>query len=198
MPGNDAWDRMATRPVCRLLVAVSLGGLAVAAFGQQTPKVTITGGPDLTGHNYEWQVTNHYTSPIVHIEFPQYRGDTFFAPEGWKQEWKNRAMVGGKDSPGWCRTSAASAGEGIPPGGTSRFGMRIARAGAMARPGRVTVRFADGTQAVVTNVLLPTAKGFIERNIMGIGLTLIAAVALVIHWRHRKSRRGQPPAAETT
>ncbi len=192
-------QRVNLSPVAgRLLTAVCVACFAQAAAGQQAPKVTITGGPDLTGHNYEWQVTNHYTSPIVFIEFPHFHGDTFFAPQGWKQEWKNRTMVGSKNAPGWCRASAASAGEGIPPGGTSRFGMRIARAGAMARPGRVTVRFADGTETFVDGVTLPSAKGFIERNIMGIGLTLIAAIALLIHWKHRQGKRGAPPAADAT
>ena len=47
---------------------------------------------------YDWKVTNHHTSPIIYIEFPHYHADTFGAPAGWTQEWKNRAMIGGGHS----------------------------------------------------------------------------------------------------
>jgi hypothetical protein len=102
---------------------------------------------------------------------------------------------GGKDAPGWVRTSVSDPAEGIPSGGSAKFEMRLARAGALPRPGTVAVRFADGTEVTVANVELPTAQSFLERNAMLIGLAAILVIALLVHLRRRRARR---PAAAST
>ena len=173
-----------------LLAAAVL--VVAAPVGAQDAKVTITGGVDDSGQNYNWRVTNNYSSPIVSIQFPHFRGDLFTAPKGWSQEWKNQVKLGAKIAPGWCRTTAFKPEEdGIRRGRWLDFHMRLARGGAMARLGTVTVRFADDTEVQVSNVEVPTAKSFIEENAMGFGLAVLFVIALLVHFRKRKKA---PPA----
>ena len=183
-----------------MLGAVILACGALTATVAAEPPVTIAGGaqPD-NPQFYEWVVTNASTSPIVFIEFPQYRGDTFTAPPGWSQEWKNQAKIGGgKNAPGWVRTSVGDPAEGIAGGESAQFGLRVSRAEALARLGQVTVRFADGTEVVVADVELPSAQSLLERNAMVIGLVLIFAIALLIHFRRRATPAATPASAPPT
>ncbi len=183
---------LARSQVLGTLIALFVGLPTVAG---DEPKVTIKGGVD--PHNpqfFSWTVTNRHTSPTVYIHFPQYHGDTFIAPAGWKQEWKNQAKIGGgEDAPGWVRTSVSDPAQGIASGGSARFEMRLARAGALPRPGNVIVRFADESEVTVANVEVPSAQSFLERNAMLIGLAAIFVIALLVHLRRRRTR--QPAAA---
>jgi hypothetical protein len=161
------------------------------------PKVTIAGGVRPGNQQYyDWKVTNHHTTPVVYLEFLQYHGDLFTAPSGWSQEWKNRAMIGGgKNAPGWVRTRAENSGAGIQAGRSAAFEMRIARAGALTRAGRVTVRFADESEIIIANVELPCAPGFTEQHVMLFALAAIFVIALAIH---RRRRRAAADTAATT
>lgn len=162
--------------------------LVTAPARDSGPAVTIVGGVRADNPQYfDWTVTNHHSQPIVFLEFPHYRGDTFIAPPGWENQWKNRAMAGARVEPGWVRTSTDDPLRGIPPNGSARFSLRLTRAGALARPGTVSVRFADGSEVAVGGVELPSAPSLLERNVMGIGLALIFVVALLVHIR--RSRR---------
>ena len=206
MPGKQTLSNPPRRPlgwpegsayvrrVLQLGTLVLLGPTLTA--GADQPKVTIDGGVRAGNTQfYDWKVTNHHTSPIVYVEFPHYHADTFETSEGWAQEWKNRMMLGGKDAPGWVRARVDDPGRGIPPGGRADFEMRIARAGALPRPGNVTIRFADGTELVVANVEIPSDHSFLEQNIMVFGLAVIFLIALAIHLRRRrKSSTPVPPA----
>jgi hypothetical protein len=169
-----------------LLLCASLGAGQVA-FAQES-LVTIEGGvlPN-NPQMYEWKVTNHHTSPIVFIHFPHYYSDSFHAPTQWKPEWKNQMKAGAKNAPGWVKASVADPSQGIQPRASATFGLRQARGGAfLPRPGKVTVRFADGATTVVANVELPTQKSFLERNVMGIGLAVIFLIALTAHFRRQR------------
>ena len=180
-----------TRPA----LFVTIGLLSAATVRADDPRVTIAGGiePD-NPQFYSWDVSNHHDQPIVSIQFDHYRADTLECPGDWSQEWKNRAMVGGgKDAPGWVRASVANPVMGIPAGRAARFRMRISRGDVLARPGKAVVRFADGTEVVVTGVEVPSAQTTIERNAMVIGMALIFAAALLLHARSRKG-----PQAEAT
>ncbi len=160
---------------------------AAAADGQSL--VTIEGGARSDNPQfYHWEVTNHHSSPIIYIEFPQYHGDTFNPPAGWSQDWKNqRKLKGGEDAPGWVRTSVEQAGDGIAPGRSAAFEMRISREGALPRTGVVTVRFADDTESLIAGVELPSAKSFLEQNIMAMAMAAIFLVALLLHSKRRKT-----------
>jgi hypothetical protein len=183
-------DHARSRVLSPLIVVLGV----LPAVAADEPKVTIKGGVDPDNPQYfSWTVTNRHTAPIVFMGFPQYHGDSFWAPDGWGQEWKNQAKVGGgEDAPGWVRTSVSDPAEGIPPGGSARFEMRIARAGALPRSGKIAVRFADGTEVTVANVEVPAAASFLERNAMLIGLAAILVIAVLVHLRRRRARR---PAA---
>lgn len=174
-----------------LLLSVALVAPRTAA---QQPKVTITGGADASGQNYRWTVTNHYGSPVVYIQFPHYHADTFFAPDGWEKECTNLIRVGARNAPGTCTTWADSAEKGIAPGRSAEFGMRLASAGGHhRRAGRVTVRFADGTQTIVAGVELPTASTTPERLYGLIGFALVFLIIVIVQTRRR---RKAPPAVE--
>jgi hypothetical protein len=190
------WPRVPAR-VRRLL---QLGTLVLfgptLTVGADQPKVTIAGGVRPGNPQfYDWKVTNHYASPIVYIEFPHYHGDTFETSEGWAQEWKNKSALFSTDAPGWVRASVDDPARGIPPGGSTDFEMRLARAGALPRPGKVTVRFADGTELIVADVEVPSAHSFLEQNIMLFSLAAIFLIALAIHLRRRRKPSAPVPPA---
>ena len=91
------------------------------------PLVTITGGVvDVKGHNYEWIVKNYHSSPIVYVEFPHYRADSFTAPDGWSTETPN--LVGRPaepDKPQVCIARPRPPNKGIVRGASVQFGMRV-------------------------------------------------------------------------
>jgi hypothetical protein len=157
------------------------------------PQVTIEGGPDATGHTYAWTVTNNHASAIVHIEFPHYRANLFFAPEGWKTECTNLVAVGVKDLTGVCSATAKSAGNGVVAGRSAMFSMQIAGGGAKRGLGAVVVRFADGAAQTIAGVPIPTAEPSGDRNIPLIGLGAVFMILIVA----RAARRRRAMAAES-
>ncbi len=174
------------------VVAASAGSTGpVLAAG--TDRVTITGGADDTAHNYTWTVTNRHVSPIVQVEFPHYHADTFMVPPGWTQRCTYLVNVGVEDRPGVC-TATAPAGDGIARGESVEFGMRICAAGANVGRGNVTVRFADGSEAVVAGVSLPEASPTSTKYMPLVGLAVIFVLVVVI--RERRRRRSSADASE--
>lgn len=159
------------------------------AWGQN-PLVTISGGSDPSAHNYAWTVTNRHTSPIVHVEFPHYHADTFFAPEGWSKQSTFLLGVGVADKPGLCTATAKSPSDGIAPGRSAEFGMRIGGEGAPRGSGTVQIRFADGSDTTVNNVELPERATAGTRYMPLIGLAAIFAIWIAI--KARRSRRAAP------
>ncbi len=178
-------------------------GLAVAATffwpiaklaADQAELVTIEGGvEDASAQRYSWIVTNHSTSPIVHIEFPHYRAGLFFTPEGWSQENSGMVKVRGKNEPGVCRATASAPFAGILPGGSATFAMQIGAEGAQRGRGTVQVRFADGKVVGIANVELPRAPAASTKYMALIGLAAIFIVVVVIR---EKRRRKAPPAQD--
>jgi len=168
------------------LSLLALAGPRVLAADE--PQVSISGGVDQTNRQfYRWTIVNRYTSPLVSVEFPQYHGDLFTPPDGWSQKWKNKASVGGgEDAPGWVRTAAKGPAQGIQPGGTVTFQLRVSHAGALTRPGSVKVRFADGSEVVLKGVQVPSSQTFFEQNIMVFGMAVLFVIAVVWHLRNRR------------
>jgi len=181
-------------PAWIAVVAASAGSTGpVLAVGND--RVTITGGADDTAHNYAWTVTNRHVSPIVQVEFPHYHADTFMVPPGWTQHCTYLVNVGVEDRPGVC-TAAAPAGDGIAQGESAEFGMRICAAGANVGRGDVTVRFADGSEAVVAGVSLPQASPVSTKYMPLVGLAAIFVLVVVI--RERRRRRSLADVSEET
>lgn len=144
------------------------------------PKVTITGGGDFSGHKYSWTVTNESAeggSPIVYVEFPQYRADLFLAPTGWSTKITGRTCIAQGDS-----TSR------IDPGLTKTFSLRVGPAGAQRGVGKVLIRFADGTECKVGGVEVPQSETIGDKYVSLIGLGLALVVVAAVHWsRTRKT-----------
>ncbi|UCG17404.1 MAG: hypothetical protein JSV19_05115 [Phycisphaerales bacterium] len=142
--------------------------------------MTITGGADVSGHNYEWTVTNHHSSPIVLVQFPHYMADVFTPPDGWTSEMTNPL---GK---GVCSVESVT---GLPTGRSVTVGLRVAPRGAFRGRGNVLVRFADDTEVLVP-AEMPTKEPFIRRNIPVIGLGLAFGAFLLV--RALKKRKPRP------
>jgi len=178
-------------------VVAALLAFPCAARCYAEQRVRITGGADESGQNYAWTVENLYTSPVVGLEFPHFRADTFFAPAGWSKEGTTNLVHGGeRPRPGVCRASVSSPEQGLAPGQSATFGLRLARAGALRRPGTVTVRFADHTVVAVGGVELPTAEPFSERMGMALGLGALLAILVIaeVHRRRRRAASVQKPS----
>lgn len=176
----------------QVVVGHFVGALAISLVARpvsaDTARVTIKGGPDASGHNYTWQVTNNDRSArIVYIQFPEYRADLFGTPDSWSQEIENVAHIGWKDRPGTCTAQPAPPYKGLPPGGTAEFTMRIARGGALVGKNDVTVRFDDGTEVLVADVTLPVKP---ERPSAYMALIGTGAIfVLFIVWNERRRRK---------
>ncbi len=171
-------------------VMIGLLALGPSAAAQDPAPVHIRGGADGSGHNYEWVVENRGDQPVVWIEFPHFRADTFIPPTGWEFECTHLSRVGsGRPRPGVCRAWVESPAMGIAPGGSARFRMRIARAGALRRYGTVRVRLADGTEVSVGGVELPAAPSVGERYVLLIGLALLLGVIGWVGYRSQKKAR---------
>jgi hypothetical protein len=159
-------------------------------------KATITGGADASGHQYSWTVTNKRSSPIVRVEFPHYRAGVFYAPDGWSTDESTFLVgVGVKDRAGVCIAQVTSTADAIAPGNSATFRMQIAAIGVQRRPGAVLLSFADGSEAAVSGVELPTRAGFAERNLSLIGLGTIFVVAVIV--RGFRARRRSKDSSST-
>lgn len=187
----------------RLLGAVVLicptgVGLATQTARAQASQVVITGGADETEHAYTWQVRNRSTSRIVRIEFPQYAADTFNTPDEWSQgsqKEMNLVNVGWNyNKSGLCWAVPKADYAGLAPGATATFGMRINAMGALKSTGTVRVKFADGTEAQVAGVELPTqpVKTSPWAALLGPGLIFI----IFIIYRERRRKKNEEKEAE--
>lgn len=176
-------------------MSLIVGVVAVlsASAAAQEQLVTIEGGGDPSGQNYQWTVTNRHTSPIVRIEFPHYFADTFVTPAGWKQDCTNmQRLGGGKDAPGVCIGTADTTGSAIAAGATGQFSIRLAKGGrAMRGSGVVVGAFADGREFRVSGVFLPVAPSALE----GWGTVIICAVAFVVFLLVQLRRRKRATVA---
>jgi hypothetical protein len=177
------------RLACRgIVVGAWVLGTTASLVGAEPPKATIAGGADETGHEYRWTLTNRCKSPIVYVEFPHYHADVFSVPPGWTQRTTYLVNVGVEDRPGICAATAPS-GDGIGPGQSGDFSMRITASGANVGKGNVKVRFDDGTETVVADVTLPQPNPTDVKFLPLIGLAVIFVVVVVIReWRRRTSR----------
>ena len=195
--GGRAAGRIGAVPKKRVVTAAA-GLLAIVAgapaAANDTQKVTITGGPDQSGHTYEWTVTNHHDSPIVAIEFHYYQIDVFHVPDNWSDE-SDRFV---DHEPGICRARAVPPHVGLAKGRSLVLQARVRPAGAYRGSGPVTVTFADGTTFTVADVNLPTKEPVTGKYIRLVG-SVVLGVLFVAAWaahqrRRRSAEGGHPPA----
>ncbi len=177
------------------MLLASLVGVGVT--NGATPSVRgaetqVEGGADSTGFSYEWTVTNPHDSPIVKIEIPHHGASLFFAPEGWAVDCSNLVGLGVADPSGTCAASVGQSRDGIAPHRSAKFSMQIASAGARRGLGTILVRFADGTQATVSDIEVPTAEPQGNRNVPLLGLGAIMVIIIAARSARRR-RTGAPP-----
>lgn len=158
-----------------------------------SPNVTISGGADESGYKYTWTVTNGHDSPIIFVEFPQYKASVGSPPDGWEGELTNERGVGGRT--GFFRSHVDTAVDGIAPGGSAVFRLALTTRGTPRGRGDVLIRFADETETRVRAVV-PIKEAPVDRNVSLIGLSLIFAVFLIV--RAAKRRKSVPPTNDAT
>ena len=165
------------RLICIIMMFIVplLSSIAAA----QEPKVTITGGADKTAHNYEWTITNKYTSPIVSVEFPHHHADIFKPPTGWTSEKVRGKFIAKANSP------SARIFFNRP----TKFTMRISAAEAIRGTGTVKIKFADGSELDVDGVELPRKSSVFERFGGIIVLVLIIAAGLAINKIRKRNQK---------
>jgi len=188
--GQRRWDRIGFLSAAVVLAALATGAAAAP------PKVEITGGHNPAAHSYVYMVSNRSDSPIVGVEFPHYRADTFTAPEGWQTASTFLVNVGVPDKPGVCKAFVERPSQGIPSNAKAEFALRIAPDGEQPVPasGEVVVRFADGSETTVADVEVPRPRQSRYQQLFEIlGLGLLVAVWLGVRAiLHRRRRRGEP------
>lgn len=177
-----------------LIAALLLMQPAPATAHAETTRATITGGVQADGA-YAWTVKNQHTVPIVYVEFPHYHGDLFMTPAAWKQETTYLVNVGVPDRAGVCTASVDNPARGIAPGRTAEFGLRISADGTRHGRGNARVRFADGTEVVISDVPLPVQPPTIEKYTGLVGVALLAALIVVLEARRRRRARRASPQA---
>jgi hypothetical protein len=163
--------------------------LSCAVAAAQQPAVTIEGGPDPTGHVYEWQVTNQSRSAIVGIEFPHFGASVFFAPQHWTVSCTNLVNVGMGETFGTCRANAPAPKDAIATGGAAAFRMQCAARQGRTGLGSVKVDLADGTQLSVPGVRLPQRESLSDRFVPLIGLGFLAIIFLIYKGAASRRRR---------
>ncbi len=173
-----------------LLMALPLRGQTATESPPPNTLVTITGGPDATGHNYTWTITNHHAAAITAIAFPHYRADTFTPPEGWTGDITNFRGRGATE--GLCSGKAEAPGAAIAPGGSAEFYLRVAPKGAKRGTRAARVSFEDGREVLV-QVETPVREPFLERNMTLVGLGVMFAIFLLVA---RLRRKPAPEASE--
>jgi hypothetical protein len=177
-----------TQRVAPMAVALLLMAPTASATADDNALVTITGGAEDSRHHYSWVVTNRHTAPIVRIEFPHYKAYLFFVPDGWSTETTALVHIGVKDAPGVCTAKVDSSAEGIAPGESATFRMQVGDLRAKPLAGSVRVKFADGREASISGVELPTRGSKTEKYVPLIGLGLIFATwVLIANIRRRRS-----------
>lgn len=155
---------------------------------QAAQEVTISGGADPSGHNYEWVVTNRSTTRIVAIDFPHVHADLCLAPDGWTTQ-GSTGLVGqdAETHSGICHARANSPAKGIAAGQSLTFRIRIAPIGAARGTGSVIVTLADERRVEVAGVELPKSPEGQRNYVMLFGMGAILAIWIVFDlWRKRK------------
>lgn len=177
--------------------------LAASWAAGQTPPVAaqlaeIAGGPDPSGQNYAWTITNlHRSLHIVRVEFPHFHAHRFDPPPGWRAESTNLRIAGSRDEPGVCKAWVERPGDGIAPGARATLGIGISREGTARGTGTITLTFADGTQTAIADVPLPVAPSWLDQNLMVIGMLVLLVGAVVFHRRRRTPRAPAAPGIES-
>lgn len=175
-----------------LILAVGVVGVAAAQTPAE-PKVTIAGGADEAGHKYVWTVTNHYRSPIVHIEFPQYRANWHVPPDGWSGDviagpgiWRPMGkFIAGADD----ETSSIARGQ------SAEFKLGIRNPGTPSGQRDVLVRFADALEVRI-RAECPVKEPMGDHYISLIGLGLIFGIYLAVR-AVKRTRRSRSASAST-
>jgi hypothetical protein len=172
----NKWAIMAATLACCTVNAVCRASQLApnqAEFGNENVRVIV----DIKSNIYTYKVTNSGKSPILGFEVTQHVAYNFRAPASWETD----------VCEGLFMARAASEGEGIRPGNTGEFSMRVSSKGAVLGRGKMKLRLESGETIVLPEIWSPVAEP-------GSHVLLVAGVILLIALAHAavvivKSRR---------
>lgn len=156
---------------------ISAGTLVAAS----TP--TVTGGPDASGHNYSWSITNNDPSPIVSVQIPHFEGDLCLAPPNWTGSMSPTPRAHAPD--GACDYAATNDSTGITTGRAASFQLRVGPKGAARGKGVISIAYADGRKELVP-AQVPVRAPFGDQFVSLAALALIFVTFLTVRAFRRK------------
>ncbi len=162
----------------------SVGVLVFAQTAAAQPTITIEGGADASAHNYEWTISHDHSAPLIYVEIPHFRADTFTVPQGWTAEIENQNSLDLK--PGKC--IAKTPDPGLPRGDTGVFFIRVNAAKALRGQAETIFRFADGIE-VVKLMELPVKPSSFEQWAPPVVLLSMFTVFLAAKAARNRKRR---------
>lgn len=181
------------RRLVRAVLALLVVGAAEAEAADHG--LSFVGGPDGSGQNYAWTLTNGSRATVTEVRIPHYRAAVFTAPPGWKTDESTYLVnVGVADRAGECVAKASTVGEGIRPGRSGEFRLQLTASGAARGTGRVIVGLDDGSRVEVAGVPLPVAESVGDKYVTFLGLVAIFGSMVLIQRLRRPRRR---PVSET-
>ncbi|MBN2271425.1 MAG: hypothetical protein JXN61_12475 [Sedimentisphaerales bacterium] len=132
---------------------------------------------------YTYHVKNSASSGIVAFEVAQHAAYNFEAPENWQID------SSGETFRAWTEIAA----NGIAPGQTGQFSMRVSSRGAVLGRAAARVNLESGQTAEVADVWAPAAepKSYVALVAGGLLLIVLAHAAFII----AKDRRARRPSA---
>lgn len=172
-------------PHALLIVAFPLSLAVQDPTTCQFDKDSVSVQVAIVGSEYTYHVRNHGVSPLVRFEIGQKRTYDLEAPQQWQVRATEDSFVAWTDR----------REQGIMPGQTGRFSMRVSSAGAVLGESPARITLADGSQVVVNGVWSPWS---IPRRSTALLAGVIVAILLAhgyVLWRRGK---GTDAASELT
>ena len=158
--------------------------LASTALGQmEVQKDGVRLRVEVFASVYTYQITNLATGNITHLEIPYHHSYYFQVPDGWESNTEG----------GIFRAWTKDPRQGIKPGQTAEFSLRVSSAGAVLGLTSATVGFDSGAKVTLTDVWAPVPEPRWTILLVVLGIVAIVLVHTVL--LSRRDRRRSPAGA---
>lgn len=158
------------------------GPLAVLG---EAPPASISGGADISQHQYTFRITHQHAQPLVYVEIPHFRADLFTVPDGWLKQLTNQNSF--DDQLGKCTAEPGPGNPGLRRGESLEVSLRVCPTGAPVGKGEILLRFLDGAQYLIA-AELPVRETTLHRQLPLIGGGSIFVILLAARAFRRRRR----------